>query len=350
MPEANRKREVGRGERVLPGVWRLRLPLPWPGVPHCNAWALAAGDGIVLVDTGMHEPGSMAHLERALAQVNLNLDLVRLLVCTHAHSDHYGQAATIVERTGCELWMHPNHEHMLSAARDPEAAFDRRIEVARQSGVPEEPLQRYSEARARPELRDRRDRRAAPQPRPRRRGPHRPRHLAGLRDARPRAVARLPLPGGAPDPDLRRPPPRPRLVVLRLRLLARSGRRVPALARPRPGARRAALPRRPRPDVHRRPGAHRRQPDARARAPRRRVEEVIAAEPGLTAFEAIPKVYGEAITPLNANWWLSETLCLPAPPGGHRAPASASAGRRSAGSRGISPARRPVSETLTQLC
>ena len=147
MPEANRKREVGRGERVLPGVWRLRLPLPWPGVPHCNAWALAAGDGIVLVDTGMHEPGSMRHLERALAQVNLNLDLVRLLVCTHAHSDHYGQAATIVERTGCELWMHPNHGHMLAAARDPEAAFDRRIEVARQSGVPEEPLQRYAEQR-----------------------------------------------------------------------------------------------------------------------------------------------------------------------------------------------------------
>ena len=66
-----RSREVGRGEKVLPGVWRLRLPLPWPGVPHCNAWALAAGPGIVLVDTGMHEPGSMAHLERALDQAGL---------------------------------------------------------------------------------------------------------------------------------------------------------------------------------------------------------------------------------------------------------------------------------------
>ena len=268
MPEANRKREVGRGERVLPGVWRLRLPLPWPGVPHCNAWALAAGDGIVLVDTGMHEPGSMANLERALAQVNLKLEHIRLLVCTHAHSDHYGQAATIVERTGCELWMHPNHEHMLSAARDPEAAFDRRIEVARQSGVPEEPLKRYSEARRGQGYGIAGDRRAGPRPRAGRRDQHRPGRLAGLRDARPRAVARLPLPGGAPDPDLRRPSARPRLAVLRLRLLARSGRRVPALARPRRGARRAALPRRPRPDVHRRPGAHRRQPRARARAHR----------------------------------------------------------------------------------
>ncbi|MCW3048878.1 MAG: fold metallo-hydrolase, partial [Solirubrobacterales bacterium] len=52
MTAPTRKRELGRGERVLPGVWRLRLPLPWPGVPHCNAWAVAAGDGIVLFDTG----------------------------------------------------------------------------------------------------------------------------------------------------------------------------------------------------------------------------------------------------------------------------------------------------------
>ncbi len=71
MRKPTRRTEVGRGERVLPGVWRLRLPLPWPGVPHCNAWALAAGDGVVLVDTGMHEPGSLAHLERALDQAGL---------------------------------------------------------------------------------------------------------------------------------------------------------------------------------------------------------------------------------------------------------------------------------------
>src|SRR5436190_1243926 len=78
-----RKREVGRGERTLPGVWRLRLPLPWPGIPHCNAWAVAAGDGVVLFDTGMHEAGSMAHLDRALDMVGLRVEHVRLVVCTH---------------------------------------------------------------------------------------------------------------------------------------------------------------------------------------------------------------------------------------------------------------------------
>jgi glyoxylase-like metal-dependent hydrolase (beta-lactamase superfamily II) len=142
-----RQREIGRGERVLPGVMRLRLPLPWPGVPHCNAWALGAGDGVVLVDTGMHNAGSMGHLERAMDQVGLKVEHVRLVVCTHAHSDHCGEAPRIAERAGCEIWMHPNHAHFSRAAADPEEALSRRIEVARQSGVPEQPLQEWAEAR-----------------------------------------------------------------------------------------------------------------------------------------------------------------------------------------------------------
>ena len=141
------KRVIGRGERVVPGVWRLRLPLPWPGVPHCNAWAVAAGGGVVLVDTGMHQPGSFGHLERALQQVNLRVENVRLVVCTHAHSDHCGEAPAIAERAGCEVWVHANHAHHSSAAGDPDQALARRAEVARQSGVPEEPIRRWLEQR-----------------------------------------------------------------------------------------------------------------------------------------------------------------------------------------------------------
>ena len=147
MRKPTRSREVGRGEKVLPGVWRLRLPLPWPGVPHCNAWALAAGPGIVLVDTGMHEPGSMAHLDRALDQAGLKLDHVRLIVCTHAHVDHCGQAPPIAERAGCQVWMHRDHAHHTAAAGDPEAALARRVEVAHQSGVPPESVRRWIERR-----------------------------------------------------------------------------------------------------------------------------------------------------------------------------------------------------------
>lgn len=153
MSQTTRKRELARGERVLgdpgrsAGVYRLRLPLPWPGVPHGNAWAVKSGDGVVLFDTGMHQPGSMSELERALAMCGLAVEDIRLVVCTHAHSDHYGQAARICERADCELWMHPKYEHMSVDEQNPEATLQRRIEVARQSGVPEEPLRRFAEQR-----------------------------------------------------------------------------------------------------------------------------------------------------------------------------------------------------------
>ena len=110
--------------------------MPLPGVPHCNAWAIAAGDGVVLVDTGMHEPGSFTELERALDQVDIRIDQVRLLVCTHAHPDHWGQAATICDRAGCEMWMHPNHEHAFATASDRELALARRLEMGRQMACP----------------------------------------------------------------------------------------------------------------------------------------------------------------------------------------------------------------------
>jgi glyoxylase-like metal-dependent hydrolase (beta-lactamase superfamily II) len=147
MGQSRRKRELGRGERVLPGVWRLRLPLPWPGVPHVNAFAVRSGDGIVLFDTGMATPDGQRQLELALAQVGFRPEDVRLVVCTHAHTDHYGLAGPIVDRAGCELWMHPAWEHIRAMIDDPDAALDRRIEVARQSGVPAVALEQYEESR-----------------------------------------------------------------------------------------------------------------------------------------------------------------------------------------------------------
>jgi len=307
VPTSSRKRELGRGERVVPGVWRLRLPLPWPGVPHCNAWAVAAGDGIVLFDTGMHEPGSLAHLERAMAQVNLSLENVRLIVCTHAHSDHYGQAADIVDRAGCELWMHPNHEHMTRAAQDPEAALERRIEVARQSGVPEEPLQAYAEAR---------------------RGqgfgisrliePDRP-LLPGVEiqtDLGTWAVYETP--GHAPS-HVCMFQPEQRMLISGDHLLGRVSLYYDYGYSPDPAGEflrsldvveqldaRLCLSGHGRTftDVQGHIEANRALVHERIA----KVHEVIANGP-ITAFDAVPLVYGQAISPMNANWWLSETLC-----------------------------------------
>jgi glyoxylase-like metal-dependent hydrolase (beta-lactamase superfamily II) len=308
MGEASRKRELGRGERVLPGIWRLRLPLPWPGVPHCNAWALAAGDGIVLVDTGMHEPGSFANLERALAMVNLKVEHVRLLVCTHAHSDHYGQAAPILERAGCELWMHPDHEHMTRAARDPDAALERRIEVARQSGVPEAPLRAYQEAR---------------------RGqgfgiaaivePDRALRSGVRVDTDLGAWEVFETPGHAPSHVCLFQRER-RLLISGDHLLGRVSLYYDYGYSPDPAGEflqsldvvealdaRLCLSGHGRTfsDVGGHIAANRETVAARIA----RVEALLASDGPITAYDIVPRVYGEAISAMNANWWLSETLC-----------------------------------------
>lgn len=140
--------EAPRTERVVAGVWRLRMSLPWPGVPHGNAWAVACDGGIVMFDTGIGGKGRLRQLDLALAQAGFGVEDVRLVVCTHSHTDHYGLAGAIVEAAGCELWMHPHWEHVRLLADDPAAALEQRLEVARQSGVPPASLERYREARS----------------------------------------------------------------------------------------------------------------------------------------------------------------------------------------------------------
>jgi glyoxylase-like metal-dependent hydrolase (beta-lactamase superfamily II) len=147
VAEDRKRPEAPRAEKVIPGVWRLRLPLPWPGVPHGNVWAVAADGGIVLFDTGIGGKGGLRRFDLALAQAGFGLEDVRLLVCTHSHADHYGLAAPIVEGAGCELWMHPAWGHVRLMADDPAGALENRIEVARQSGVPPAALERYRASR-----------------------------------------------------------------------------------------------------------------------------------------------------------------------------------------------------------
>jgi glyoxylase-like metal-dependent hydrolase (beta-lactamase superfamily II) len=304
-----RRKEVGRGERVLPGVWRLRLPLPWPGVPHCNAWAVAAGDGIVLFDTGMHEPGSMGHLERALDQVGLKVEHVRLVVCTHAHSDHFGEAATIAERAGCEVWVHPNLEHMRRYADDPEAAWERRLEIALQSGVPEEPLRRFAEQR-------------------KGQGVGIAKFVEPDVELVPGVEVETDLgtwtvhetPGHAPSHVCLFQAER-RLLISGDHLLGRVSLYYDYGHTPDPaGEFLSSL------DVVEQldarlclPGHGRTFTDVKAHIDANRklvherlgkVREVLSRNGSgpLTAFDVVPQVYGEPVTPMNANWWLSETL------------------------------------------
>src|SRR6476661_8757792 len=115
MPESLREPRVGRREHgvpygeqvdeedrhawersgaheVAPGVHRIPLPLPGDALKAVNVYAIADGDGLVLVDGGWAMAESAALLERSLGEIGFRLADIREFLVTHVHRDHYTQA------------------------------------------------------------------------------------------------------------------------------------------------------------------------------------------------------------------------------------------------------------------
>ena len=348
MADLKRKRELGRGERVLPGVWRLRLPLP---VARASRTATRGrsrpATGSCSSTPACTSPGSMAQLERALDMVNLRVE-TRPAARLHPRPRRpLGQAEPIVERAGCELWMHPRHEHLTQTADDPDAALDAppRGRPASRASRPRRSTPTASAARA--ATRRRGDRRARPRPRRRRRG-RRP------TSATWRVVE---TPGHAPShvclyqPERRllisrRPPARPRLARTSTTASPPDpvGEFLTSLDRVEDLDARLCLAGHGR-TVHRRRRPHRRQPRARRTSASPRVLDVVTYDGPLTAFEAVPRVYGEPLDAAQRQLVAERDALLPAPPRGHRPRrARAGRGRRRGLARGVAvrPGRRAV--------
>jgi len=95
---------AGAPFEVVPGVFWLRMPLPMGGLDHINLWALADGDGWVLVDCGLNTEVSKALWEQMLAGP-LGGRPVRRVIVTHFHPDHIGLAGWLCARWEVPLEM-----------------------------------------------------------------------------------------------------------------------------------------------------------------------------------------------------------------------------------------------------
>jgi glyoxylase-like metal-dependent hydrolase (beta-lactamase superfamily II) len=196
---------------------------------------------------------------------------------------------------------------MTATLEDPAAAFARRIEVARQSGVPEEPLQRFAEQRRGMGV-----------------------GIAGLVEPARELVDGVTFttdlgewtvhetPGHAPSHVCFFQPER-RLLISGDHLLGRVSLYYDYGYTPDPaGEFLRSLEVVDRLDArlclagHARPFAdartHVRGNQALVRERLAGVAAAIADGP-ITAFDVVPRVYGEGLSPMTASWWLSETLC-----------------------------------------
>ena len=134
-----------RKREPAPGLFRLVLPLPFPGLDRVNAYLLDDPDGATLVDCGIYFPDETADhgwddLVAALAECGRSPKDIRRLIVTHPHIDHYGMAGRVMVETGCELWMQGMADIELEAYRSPETSRARIRAVLAEHGVGDEEL------------------------------------------------------------------------------------------------------------------------------------------------------------------------------------------------------------------
>lgn len=89
------------GRRPRPSDIRV-VPI-WPG-SMINAFLICTPTGCILVDTGL--PGTENAIASVLESAGLTWTDIDLIVITHAHIDHAGNAAAIRERSGAPIVGH----------------------------------------------------------------------------------------------------------------------------------------------------------------------------------------------------------------------------------------------------
>ncbi len=102
---------------VLPGVFRIPLPLPGDHLKAVNVYAIADGDQAVLIDAGWALAEAQNVLAAGLASIGFGLRDVREFLVTHAHRDHYTQAVTIRREFGTAVSLGEGERGVLAAVR-----------------------------------------------------------------------------------------------------------------------------------------------------------------------------------------------------------------------------------------
>lgn len=126
---------IGESREIAPGIHWVRLPMPF-ALDHVNAWVLAAGGDVVVVDTGLGNDRTARTWQHFLGTQGLFSARSRLSVCvTHLHPDHVGMAGDLVRDYGGELCMTPKeYEAVVSAVAKSHAGDPSRAGFLRRAG------------------------------------------------------------------------------------------------------------------------------------------------------------------------------------------------------------------------
>jgi len=76
-------------EDILPGLYKIELPLPKNPLKSVNCYVIKGADRNLIIDTGMNRPECKEVMMPALQKLEVDLNRTDLFV-THLHADHFG--------------------------------------------------------------------------------------------------------------------------------------------------------------------------------------------------------------------------------------------------------------------
>lgn len=143
--DPRRWQEPGAYE-VVPGIYRIPLPMPDAGLRTVNVYVLEGDDGLTLIDAGWDQDDSWARLGEALATLSRSVADIRSVLVTHVHKDHYSQAPRLRRESGCALGLGEGERPSLELMRAGHFRSEERFEYLRRHGATDL-AQRLSDAR-----------------------------------------------------------------------------------------------------------------------------------------------------------------------------------------------------------
>jgi glyoxylase-like metal-dependent hydrolase (beta-lactamase superfamily II) len=94
-------------EEIIPGIFRLPLPLPGGvDLTHINIYLVRGRSSCLLVDAGWNTPETLDILKKQMDEIGVALSEISRIVITHVHPDHYGLAGQLKQLSAATVAMH----------------------------------------------------------------------------------------------------------------------------------------------------------------------------------------------------------------------------------------------------
>lgn len=125
-------------EEVVPGLYRIEVPLPGSPLKATNSYVVKGTERPLIIDTGWNREDCMTALVSGLKECGVDSKQADFFI-THMHADHSGLVTTLAGEGARIYFGWADAEIIRSATPD---HWEKQIDFARRRGFPEEELEK----------------------------------------------------------------------------------------------------------------------------------------------------------------------------------------------------------------